>query len=121
MGEIENQVSLWAFDFPCDIVTTKVSPSSILKSVGIEIRDSYDGQIGEAEKILDYMELVREFDREKLFITLNMRSFFEDNVMESFLQTVVSHEFKVLMIENKAYERLSFEKRLTVDEDLCEF
>ena len=121
MADIENRISNWAFGFPCDIVASKANPASILKGVGIEIRDSYEGTAGEAEKIIDYMELVREFDREKLFITVSMRSFFEDDVIKKFMQTVVSHDFKVLMIENKAYSLLDEEKRLTVDEDLCEF
>ncbi|MCQ2455657.1 MAG: hypothetical protein MJ090_05930 [Clostridia bacterium] len=30
-------------------------------------------------------------------------------------------EIAVLMIENAEYERLSYEKRITIDKDLCEF
>lgn len=35
----------------------------------------------DAEKLIDYMELVREFDRDKLFVTVNMRGFFVDSEM----------------------------------------
>ncbi len=121
MCDIENSISDWAFNFPCDIVSTKITPLSIIKAVGIELRDSYEGIRGEAEKILDYMELVREFENEKLFIILNMRSFFEDEIVETFIKTVLTHGFKVLMIESKSYSLLKNEKRFTVDEDLCEF
>lgn len=121
LGEIENHISLWAFDLPCHVSPSKINVSSILKGVGIEIKDGYEGKFGEAEKILDYMELVREFEREKLFFTINMRSFYDDEIVERFMSTVNSHEFKVMMIENKSYSLLPFEKRFTVDEDLCEF
>ena len=67
------------------------------------------------------MELVRIFEKDKLFITVNMRSFFDDAFMDRFMQSVSSHRYKVLMIENKAYNILSNEIRFTVDEDLCEF
>ncbi len=119
--EIENKVSLWSFEFPCDIVASKITISNLLKSIGIELNDDYQGENGDAEKIIDYMELVREFDREKLFITVNMRCYFSNTVMESFINTVVSHEYKVLMLESKSYPLLNLEKRLTIDEDLCEF
>lgn len=121
LGEVEKSISLWAFDFSCDIITKKITPAALMKAAGIELRNSYEGVLGDAEKILDYMELVREFDHDKLFITLNMRSFFEDDVIESFLKTAISHEYKILMIENKAYNVLLQEKRFTIDEDLCEF
>lgn len=121
LGEIENKIDEWAFTFPCDIVATKISVSPLLKAVGIEINDTYQGEAGDAERVIDYMELVREFDRDKLFITVNMRSFFSDTVIESFMQTAISHEYKILMIESKSHPLLALEKRLTVDEDLCEF
>ena len=66
-------------------------------------------------------ELVREFDRDKLFVTVNMRTFFADGIMERFLETVRSHEFHVLMLESQSYARLAPEKRITIDADLCEF
>lgn len=121
MGEIENTINKWSFELPCDVVPTKVTPSTILKAAGLEIRDTYKPPFGEGEKILDYMELVREFEKDKLFITVNMRSFFDDAFMETFMNSVLVHQYKVLMIENKAYDKLNSEKRFTIDEDLCEF
>ena len=102
----------------CD---SKRSVSTLLKAVGIEIRDEYEGHRGEVEKVLDYMELVREFDRDKLFITVNMRSFFDDDIIHQFQKTALSHEFKILMLESQSYPHLPLEKRITIDEDLCEF
>ena len=121
LADIDRSVGEWAFSFPCDIVPSKTSVSTLLKAVGIEIRDEYEGHRGEVEKILDYMELVREFDRDKLFVTVNMRSFFDDDTMHQFQKTALAHEFKVFMLEAHAYPRLALEKRITIDADLCEF
>ena len=121
LAEIDRLIGDWAFAFSCDIVPTKTSVSALLKAVGIEIRDEYQGHRGEAEKILDYMELVREFDRDKLFVTVNMRSFFNDAIIYQFQKTALSHEFKILMLESQSYSRLPLEKRVTIDADLCEF
>lgn len=121
LSDIEKKVGKWAFEFPCDIVASKISVINLIRAIGIEINNDYQGESGDAERIIDYMELVREFDRDKMFITVNMRSYFSDGVIENFMKTAASHEYKVFMIESKSYPLLASEKRLTIDEDLCEF
>lgn len=120
LATIETSIDKWAFDFPCDVIAGKVSVSSLLKSAGIELPCDYEGHTGQAEKILDYMELVREFDRDKLFVTVNMRTFFNDDIIEQFQKTAISHEYHVLMLESQAYPTISYENRLTIVADLCE-
>lgn len=121
LAEIECTLDTWAFELSCDITATKISLPSLIKSLGVEVNDEYQGDRGEVEKIVDYMELVREFDRDKLFVTVNMRSYFADDIICDFIQTLLSHEYKVLMIESCSHPLLKNEKRLTVDADLCEF
>lgn len=121
LAAIEEAVEAWAFSIPCAIDANKISVSALLKAIGIAIRNDYEGHRGEVEKILDYMELVREMDRDKLFITVNMRSYFDDLLIEQFMKTVISHEFRIFMLESNAYSVLPNEKRTTIDEDLCEF
>ena len=118
MTNIENYIADILSEFDCSLNYPKISPASIIKAAGIEI-DEGDG--GLCEKVVDYMSLVREFDCEKLFITVNMRSYVTDDDAELFMKTVLDHEFNILMIENRDYRRLTYEKRLTVDADLCEF
>ena len=68
----------------------------------------------------DYIELIGEFDRPRLFVTVNMRSFVADDEMELFARTVVGHGYHVLGIESREHPLLSAEKRVIVDADLCE-
>lgn len=121
LSEIEAQIADWSFGFPCDITATKVTVSALLKACSVCLKENYEGEYGEVEKILDYMELVREFDRDKLFVTVNMRSWFSDEAVAAFVKTVLSHEYTVLMVEAFAHPLLESEQRVTIDRDLCEF
>ena len=66
------------------------------------------------------MKLVREYDRDKLFVFLNLRSFLKLDELEQFMKTVVDHDFRVLLVDNCAYPLLKNERRLLIDKDLCE-
>ena len=66
-------------------------------------------------------ELVRELDRDRLFIMINMRTYFSDEEMERFAESACLHDFKVLLVESSSLSRLENAKRYTVDADLCEF
>ena len=104
-------------DFSCNLEYEKLSIGSILKAVGIHICEDYAEPL---EKIIDYMELVREFDRDRLFIFINLRSYFSAEKLELFFETVLSHEYKILLIDGFADKILRNEHRLIIDEDLCE-
>ncbi len=117
LSRLEAYMYHLAFDMTGDLTFTKISPASLIKAVGIEFEDNYDSL---AEKLIDYMELVTFYDRPKLFVFVNLRSYISDAEAEAFFETVLSHQFKVVLIENKEYNRIALEKRYIVDEDLCE-
>ena len=115
---VEGYVDALAFELPGDIVCEKCSVAGILKGVGISLRDDYDDPL---ERLVDFMELVREFDRDKLFVIQGIRSFFSDDKAEAFLKTVLSQGYRVMLVDCVARKNLPSEKRLTIDNDLCEF
>ena len=118
LSALECYVDELAFELPGDIVCEKCSVAGLLKGIGISLRDEYDNPL---ERLLDFMELVREFDRDKLFVLVGLRSFFADGQVEAFLKTVLDHGHRVLLLDSVAREKISLEKRLTIDIDLCEF
>lgn len=120
LSRIQSLIEECSLNSKCNIIANKVSVNSLLKSAGIMFADDYSGAGGYAEKLIDYMELVREFECEKLFVTVNMRSFFDDQIIEAFCDTVIHNEFKILMIENHEYSMLKHEQRFIIDSDLCE-
>ncbi len=67
------------------------------------------------------MELVREFDGEKMFFIVNLRAFFEDEKVSLFMETVQKHNYNVILLESVERTRLPYEIRSTIDKDLCEF
>ena len=106
-----------SFGLTGDIAVTKINSGAVIKAVGVEFEDDYDSL---GEKIIDYMELVTAYDRQKLFVFLNLRSYISDEETELFFETVLNHRFKVVLIDNKEYNRVKFENRYIVDKDLCE-
>lgn len=117
LGELESHLYDVSQCLPLDISFENISMGAIIKAAGVTLNDDYE-RLG--EKIIDYFELVNEFEHKKLFITVNLRSYIDDKEAESFMDTVIRHKYHLLMIESHEYERLSNEKRYIVDESLCE-
>lgn len=118
LQQLEQYIEELAFPLECDIVCERCSVGGLIKGVGIALRDEYDSPL---ERLIDYMELVREFDRDKLFAVINLRSFFSDGDVESFLDTVSAHGYRVLLMDCLDRKKLPQERRITIDNDLCEF
>lgn len=117
LGQAEQLLDALSFEFSCDIVFPQLTAASLLKAAAPQLREEDKSP---AEQALDYMQLVCEFEREKLFVTVNLRSYVSDRDMELFADTVLSHGYMLLMLENREYTRLALEKRWIVDSDLCE-
>lgn len=118
LQQMEQYFSELSFAYDCDIVCRQCTVAGLLKAVGIALREEYDDPL---EKLIDYMELIREFDRDKLFVIVHLRSFFGDDHVERFLKTVSSHGYRVLLLDSVCRKKLPLEKRITIDKDLCEF
>ena len=118
LQQLERYTRELAFQFDCDILCKHCSVSGLLKAVGVSLRDDYEDPL---ERLADYMELIREFDREKLFVLVNLRSFFDDDHVEKFLETVSAHGYRLLLLDGIERKKLPQERRITIDNDLCEF
>lgn len=118
LSETEKYIDDLCYELDCVLEYTKLSMGSIIKAASPEIQDCYESL---PEKIIDYMELVREFEGERLFIMVNVRSYFTDEEMASFIETAINHGIKILLLESTERPKLKNEIRLTVDKDLCVF
>lgn len=116
--EIERYMLYLSEELPFDLNCKKLAIGSIIKAVSPEV-DVPDKSA--LEKIFAYMELVRELDRDRLFIMVNMRSYFADEDMQTFVESVSLHGFRVLLLESSAQNKLKHTQRYTIDDDLCEF
>lgn len=95
----------------------QLSPGALVKASGFHFDEDYTSL---GEKILDYMELVYEYLGEKLFFTINLRSYLTDEEADMFMEGLLQHGFHCIMLESYGKKHLSREKRYLVDADLCE-
>lgn len=117
LAEIERYIYDVSFDFDVEIQCDKMSIAQILKAAGIRILSEYDNL---TEVLYSYMQLVREFDGDKVFVFVNLRSFVKMAELQDFADTVLAHKYRVLLLDNHIYPSLPRERRLIVDADLCE-
>lgn len=115
--ELTDYLEELAFDFPCDIRFDRLGVSGMIKAAAPELRDDY-ASLG--EKIIDYMELVRTFDRDKLFCMVNLRAYIDDAEMNRLIETILAHGYHALLLESSERPRLDREARWLIDADLCE-
>ena len=118
LSKIERYIFQLAEDLPFEIDCAKLSVGTIIKAIAPEIEEREKDVL---EKVFSYMELVRELDKDRLFIMINMRTYFSDEEMERFIESVCLHDFKLLLLESSSLSVLKNTKRYTVDSDLCEF
>lgn len=118
LGKIEGYVFQLAEYFPFEIDCTKLTIGTIIKAISPEIEGNENDVL---EKVFSYMELVRELDKDKLFIMINMRTYFSNEEMERFIESACLHDFKLLLLESSSLSALKNTKRYIVDSDLCEF
>lgn len=118
LGELEGYMFHLSEEFPFEINCQKLAIGPVIKALSPEIEENDKKPL---EKIFAYMELVRELDRDKLFIMVNMRSYFTDEDMETFTESVCLHDFNVLLLEAFAFPKLKNTNRFVIDGDLCEF
>ncbi len=117
ISEIERYCLNLSFSLEGDFVFSKISPEAVIKASGVEIADDHTCL---SEKLLDYFELVRTYDREKVFILLNLRSFMGVEETQRFIEEILQKRFQVLFLESSEWPMLEHEKRYLIDESLCE-
>lgn len=117
LAQIENHIMEITIDFPCDIICEKLNMQSIIKSIGITLSNDYSAL---EEKLLVYMDLTRDFLNKKLFILANLRGFIPYDNLQMLIDSALLREHEIILVDSMAYPKLKQEKRLIIDEDLCE-
>lgn len=114
---IQRYMEELCFDLPIEIEYQKLDISSVIKSVQPAIANDNSNDI---ETIIDYMSLMLDFEPRKLFVFVNLRSYFLDKDIELFVKTVKLKQMQVLLLESSSHKHIDGMKQLTVDCDLCE-
>jgi CRISPR-associated protein Csn2 len=117
LADIENHIDNVTIDFPCSLEYSTLSVAYLVKMLGLRV---VSDRIKNIETILEFMKLTREVDSDKLFVLVNMRSYFDDEDMQEFINTVIAHKYQILLIEGNCRKKLVHEHRIVIDKDLCE-
>ena len=116
LSEIERHIDNIADIFPYSFDYKGINVSGLVKMCGISIFDDSNSDI---EKVANYMSIVRDLLGEKLFTFVNMRSYFDDEDMLKFIDTINAHKYYVLMIDGVERTKMDGVRRLIIDKDLC--
>ena len=93
---------------------SKVSGESLIKAAGIKIDALYDSL---GEQLLDYFELVEEYDRKKLFVLVNLRSYLSDQEISIFISQILQRNIQVMLLESSEHPIVEGERRYILDKD----
>lgn len=74
-----------------------------------------------AEKLIEYFKIVREYDKEKCFILVNLRDYISFDEIDEFYKMILYNRFKVLIISGGDHPKSKYEEKIVIDEDLCQF
>ncbi len=116
LASIEKYINYLSEVLPCNIDYSSINISSLIKMCGVSIADD---SLSVIERIYNYMNLVRDLLGEKIFVFVNMHSFFINNDIQSFVDTVTSHKFYTLLIDSNEYDNIKKVRRIIIDKDLC--
>lgn len=117
LTEIEQLVNDLTILLPCELQLEKLSMQAILKAAGISVLDDYDSL---EEKIIAYLELVREYEGKNYFIFYNLRSFVPAKRFSLLMETLLSRGYRMVLVDLKAECLIEGERRMIIDQDLCE-
>ena len=104
--------------FGFEVEADDFSFDQIAKAINFHVVGDEDDFV---ELITDYVEMMRELAKTKLFVFIALRSFVSDDELKRLIKNVDDREVNILLIEDQTREKVEGLKRLTIDADLCEF
>ncbi len=118
IASFETYIGDLVWDEECEIMCSEITPKQLIKAADVMI---VDGEISLSERVIKYVEVIRQFIGERLFVFVNFRGFIEQKDFEIMVNTMLEHGFNMLFIDNREYDRITGENRKIIDIDLCEF
>ncbi|MBP3267439.1 MAG: type II-A CRISPR-associated protein Csn2 [Ruminococcus sp.] len=97
-------------------ITVPDDIAGIMKAFNVRFDDS---ELSLAEKLLEYMISTRNFKGQRLFITVNLRSYLTDKETEKLFQSLLLKKISLMCLESAEHSRLSNEEVIIIDKDIC--
>lgn len=107
LDEVDEELT---FESEIDVV-------GILKLLDVKFQQN---DISLCEKVIAYLNLMRNYIGIQCFVFINIRSFFDEYEIGTFYEYICYNKFNVLFIENHCPETVKDnEKILIIDKDMC--
>jgi len=116
LSRIEQFADVLSEGLPYQLYFPGINIGSIVKMLGAVVEDDSESEM---ERVFQYMQMVRSLLGDKLFIFVNMFSFFERAKLQLFFETAVRHEYRVLLIDSRDFDKMDYMRKVIVDKDLC--
>ena len=110
----------WVYDLSDDLpiqLIGKLTPASLIKAASLLPEEAAHP----LEAFLDYMEVWREMGEDRLFVAVQMRSYFSEEDLVPFFQTVAAKQYRLFLLDSQRSSLLPWEDRYVVDVDMCEY
>ena len=116
LSRIEQFADVLSENLPYQLYFPGINIGALIKMLGTVVEDDSESDM---ERVFQYMQMVRSLLGDKLFIFVNMFSFFEREKLQLFFETAIRHEYQVLLIESKDYATMNYMRKVIIDQDLC--
>ncbi len=117
VANIERYLTELVESVPYNLECGEMGVGNLIKAANICIRDDSETEI---EKVFNYMNAVTDLLGDRLFVFVNMGSFFDESEMITFIKSVTAHKYKTMFIDNREYDfKNENVERLIIDKDLC--
>lgn len=104
--------------FGFEIEADDFSLDQIAKAVNFHVVGDEDDFV---DLITDYLEMMRELAKTKIFVFIALRSFISDDELARLRENIMNHQLDVLLIEDQTRTKIDGIARMTIDADLCDF
>ncbi len=117
LRNIKEIINNLAFDMNLEIEASRLVPEDLIKIAGITLKEGSNSAI---EKVIDYMSLVRRYEKNKLFVFINMNSYFDSEELTTFLKRILQLDLDVILVNSYSFPSSAEIRRIIVDKDICE-
>lgn len=101
--------------YPLEI-DNEIDISAIFKAINVKVETESENLL---EKLCEYIKIIAEVLRKKIFVFINLRSYLTDEQMEQLIEMANYNEINVLPIENCQRDFLNNCTYVIVDKDEC--
>ena len=99
-----------------DLIYDEFNIDSLLKVINLKIATNEKNFL---ENLCDYIDIVNETFGFEIFLFFNLKAYLEDEELIELYKHCNYRKIKLLICENTVRQKLTYEKLIIVDKDLC--